>query len=469
MNTFTILAFFALAMIGLSAWSRRPDIGNNIEEFVVASRDLGFLRGACSIAISWVWAPAIFIASLQAYTQGLAGAFWFIVPNILCFFLFAQVAQRLRAQMPQGITLPQYIKQKFGSTRLHAAFLVIFLGYQLGAIIINGVAGGTLISLLTGIDFQWAVGILSLTALVYSLAGGMRASVLTDVVQMFMVLGLALFIVPWVIIQAGGISSISGGLGGVEGVGASILNPQIAWVFGIPMTISLLAGPLGDQQFFQRAFAVQQDKIIQTFNWGGLIFGLVPILLCTLGFIAANPTFSIEVSDPQMVAPMVIAYFVPEWVLGLFTLMAFAGLCSTIDSAYMAISSFAVADLYHTENTQSTKIKKARWVMVFFGIIGTVFALMQPEMLWIFLIYGTIVAISFVPTLASILYTQYTEKMAFWSIVLGLCIAFPLSVYANFSHNPNLVVIASILSVGIGAMVSGGMIFFQKCKSYQSH
>ena len=58
------------------------------ELFLVADREVGWIRGAFSIAVSWVWAPAIFVASLQTYTKGLAGGFWFIAPNIICFFIF---------------------------------------------------------------------------------------------------------------------------------------------------------------------------------------------------------------------------------------------------------------------------------------------------------------------------------------------------------------------------------------------
>src|SRR3989339_1622940 len=90
-----ILAIFGVAMISLVYFLTRRKMHSN-ERFLVADRQVSWWRGAFSIAVSWIWAPAIFIASLQAYTQGIAGAFWFIVPNILCFFVFAPLAIRLR-------------------------------------------------------------------------------------------------------------------------------------------------------------------------------------------------------------------------------------------------------------------------------------------------------------------------------------------------------------------------------------
>ncbi len=446
-------------MIGIGFLAKRKNTSSSIEEFLVSSRDLSIFRGSFSIAISWVWAPAIFIAGLQAYTKGLPGAFWFIVPNVLCFFLFAYVATALRKKFPNGFTLPEFVHDRYKSKKTHVAFLIIFFGYQLGAIVINSVAGGVLLNLLTGMDFAIATIGISATALIYSVIGGMRASVMTDVVQMIIVLGLALFMVPWVITQAGGLMAVQGGFGGVSGTFGNILDPKVAWAFGIPMTISLLAGPIGDQQFFQRAFSVKPRAIKKTFMFGGIIFGLVPIILCLLGFVAANPAFGIEVPDPQMVAPMVIRHFLPNWALLLFTLMAFAGLCSTIDSGYCAISSFAVADLTKKSESEQKKIFRARMVMITLGIVGTLIALMQPKLLWGFFIYGALVAVGFFPTLFAIFSKRYTANAAFWSIILGFVLTIPFSIYANVSENENLVVFSAIASVAVGLLSS--LLFLQ--------
>jgi Na+/proline symporter len=465
MSTIYLLIAFALTMIGLSLWGRRTNTSHSIEEFLVSNREVSTLKGAFSIAVSWVWAPAIFIAGLQAYTKGLPGAFWFIVPNILCFFLFSFVATRLRAKFPDGFTFPQYIQNRYKSKPTHYAFLVIFFGYQIGAIVINSVAGGVLLNLLTGMSFSLATIALSATALTYSVIGGMRASIKTDQLQMMIILVLAVILVPWVITEAGGFTAVTNGFGGITGEFKNIFDPHLAWVFGIPLTISLLAGPIGDQQFFQRAFSVKKTAVKRTFIIGGLIFGLVPIILSLLGFVAANPEFGITVTDPQMVAPAVIEYFLPNWALLLFTLMAFAGLSSTMDSAYCAVSSFIIADMTGQSETATKKIKRARLGMFILALLGTGIALLKPELLWVFFIDGALVAVGFFPTLFVIFNKNYSAKVAFWSIILGFILSVPLSIYANISGNENLIVIASILSITIGLVVSLGFILKTRLKT----
>ena len=80
------LAIFGLSMIALTAWVGRGHQKNRAE-FLVAGRSLGVWLAALSIAASWIWAPALFVASQKAYDQGLPGVFWFTFPNVLSLVL----------------------------------------------------------------------------------------------------------------------------------------------------------------------------------------------------------------------------------------------------------------------------------------------------------------------------------------------------------------------------------------------
>ncbi len=450
-----ILIVFAIVMIS-SVYFLTKRKFNTIDWFLVSDRNVSWFSGAFSIAVSWIWAPAIFIASLQAYTKGIAGAFWFIVPNILCFFVFAPLAIRLRKLMPNGFTLPEFILKRYnGDKKTHLSFLVIFFGYQLGAIIINALAGGTLLYILTGMNFYVAVISLSLVALVYSIISGLEASILTDIFQMSLILITCFVLIPWVLISSGGFSSVLGGLGGVTGQFSNVFNPWIAFSFGIAMTFGLLSGPIGDQMFFQRGFAVKRKHIVKTFVVGGLLFGLVPVMLCLLGFVGVSS--GIEVADPQMVAPLVIAHYLPKAALLLFVFMAFAGLSSTLDSAYCAISSLGTIDVYKRYIDPNAKDEKllnvSRCVMVIMAVIGTSIALLQPKLLWVFLIYGALASAAFFPTIFSLFWSKLSKNGAFLAVALSLVIGLPLSVYANVVGNVNLIVLAAVLSVAVGLVV----------------
>lgn len=461
LEVYSLFGLFGLVMVGL-VWfkTHQKKYSGNTDEFLVADRNVGTWQGAFSIAASWVWAPAVFICSLQAYTKGLPGIFWFTAPNILCFFVFAGVAIRLRKLMPEGYTLPEFIWERFkGCKPVHLAFLIIAFGYQLGAIIINAVAGGTLLHLASGIDIQVAMGGMILVALAYSLLGGLKASIFTDVVQMLMILVFGFILVPWAIFASGGVDTITNGLAGITGEHGNIFHPWIAYTMGIPMTISLIAGPISDQMFYQRAMAVKKENIVPVFVRGGLLFGLVPIVLSLLGFVGVTlvNTQGLVIDDPQMVAPIVIATLLPKFALYLFILMAFAGLCSTMDSAFCGMSSLGSVDIFKRYRGKApgdkTMLISARLFMIAGAVIGGGIAMMEPKLMWVFFIYGTLAATGLVPTIVSLFWERITAKDVFVAIIVSLVVSVPLSIYANITENPHLVVLSSIAGVVISGLV----------------
>lgn len=456
-ESISLLSLFGATIIALVLV--RKDKNETSDSFLVANRNSSLLKGAFSIAVSWIWAPAIFICSLQAYTKGLAGIFWFTLPNILCFFVFAPFAVKVRKLVPNAYTLPEVIDQKFKDKNIHIAFLIIFFGYQLGAIIINSLAGGTLLNAVSGIDTNLAIVSISLIALAYSLISGLKASIFTDVIQMLMILIIAIFIVPLCFYKLGGMNSIKSGLAGINGEGSNILNPWIAFSLGIPLTIGLIAGPFGDQMFFQRAFAVKENKVAKTFIYGGLLFGIVPVILSLLGFMGVTLVNQgqISVSDPQMIGPIVISHLLPKSALYLFCLMAFAGLCSTMDSALCAISSLSSIDVYKkyfNENADDRSILNvSRMSMIFFTVLGTSIALLRPKLLWVFIVYGTFVSAGLFPTIFSICWDRVTARGIKYAIYISIILGTPVSIYANIKEDPYLITYSSIFSVFISLII----------------
>ena len=425
----SIFLFIGYAIfILLLVWFTKKDKENS-EDFLVMKRGLGVFQGSLSMAVSWIWAPAVFICSLQAFNQGLPGIFWFTAPNILTFFVFVPFALRLRKLFPNGYTISQAFKDRFKESYAHKASMIVTFGYQLGAIIINCVAGATLISLMSGIPYYVGVIMMGGVALLYSLISGLRASVMSDVAQMLLVLVVAFILVPLSLNEIGGFEVLKEGLGGVSGDFSSIFNAEVAFGFGIATTIGLIAGPVADQMFSQRAFAAKKGSIKKIFIYAGLIFGIVPIILSMLGFIGAAGvrTGLFTIVDPQMVGPETIGHLLPSWAMGLFALMAFAGLTSTLDSAFTAIGSLTVTDLVRFKtkdnkenNSSNGKIKVARIGMIVFAIVGMSIALLQPKLLWVFLVYGALAAALFLPAFLMLFWKRVTAKGVAANIISAL-------------------------------------------------
>lgn len=92
-------------------------------EFLAAGHSAPWLLTAFSMAATWVWAPSMFTAAEKAYTQGFAGMFWFIVPNVLTMVLFAFFANKMRKLRPDGWTFSDYIRETYStSARLRVRY-----------------------------------------------------------------------------------------------------------------------------------------------------------------------------------------------------------------------------------------------------------------------------------------------------------------------------------------------------------
>ena len=278
---------------------------------------------------------------------------------------------------------------------------------------------------------------LSGIALTYSLISGLKASIITDVIQMLMILIICFTLIPLCFFKFENTELILNSLSGINNDYKEIFNPWVVFSIGIPMTISLLSGPFVDQMFYQRTFAVKKAHLKETFIYGGLIFTLIPVSLSLLGFLAVGMEQSgvLKVTDPQMVAPAVINALLPKTALYAFCLMAFAGLCSTMDSSFCALSSLGSIDIYKNYIRPDARKDQVIWVsrlfMIALAIIGSSISLLQPKLLWVFLTYGAIAGSGVIPIVCSLLFKSISAKALSLSIKLSLALSLPIAIYAN--------------------------------------
>src|ERR1044071_6834290 len=102
------LVIYGSIIISLTGWITRRHTLDKVD-FLLASRRVSIPLAAMSIASSWIWAPALFVAAQKAYEQGIAGLFWFAFPNFLALIVFAPFGLKIRKLLPLGYTLPQYM------------------------------------------------------------------------------------------------------------------------------------------------------------------------------------------------------------------------------------------------------------------------------------------------------------------------------------------------------------------------
>lgn len=450
MTGIIVLIVYALIMVGATMLMTKKE--ENMERFCVGDRNIGWFISALSIAATWIWAPALFTSTENAYTKGFAGLFWFLVPNVLCLILFIPFARKIRAEMPHGITLSGYMHEKYKSKSVKNVYL-----FQLGALsaLSTGVqllAGSKILSMVTGIPFWAMTVIMAVIAYSYSQFSGIKASIVTDALQMIFMLVASICFVVFGLKNGGGIGALVSGLGGFNRDGFSLVSErgwEIFLGFGLPTTVGLLSGPFGDQCFWQRAFCVKKNRIGRAFLVGALLFGVVPLSMGLLGFIGAGSGFVAK--DTGVINFELISAWFPAWAVIPFLLMILSGLLSTIDSNLCAIASLTT-DI--KKNQSSTVGKVAMIALLVVGIaVANIPGLTVTHL---FLMYGTLRAATLLPTIFTLKGVKLTARGITTGIITALVVGLPIFAYGNIFNIAAYKTAGSLLTVlsaGIVALV----------------
>ena len=444
---YILLISYGLFMFGISYFYLKESKTNT--NFLVSDRKVGFMKSGFSTAATWIWAPALFIASQKAYQQGLPGVFWFTVPNIICLCIFAYFAQYLRNKFKNGFTLAQYMNVRY-SRRVQILYIISLSALSICQFAVQLLAGGAVVTYLTGIDYTVVTVILTAIALSYSFVSGIRASIMTDVWQMIIILIVMLVVVPLVYIQGGGYDVMVKGIGGISGEYSNVFDSSVAWSFGIVVTIGLLAGPFGDQSFWQRAFTTKQNEVKKSFLLSALVFGVVPIFTSVIGFMGAG--LGIDAGgNAQLINVITVSELLPTFILIPFVWMLLSGLVSTLDSGLCSISSIASTDIIPNSKN---KLTNARTGMVLLSIGGIALAnIPDMKILYLFIFYGTLRASTLIPTIYTIINKQVSEPGMFYGITTSLVIGVPMFAYAKFNGLTDLAVWSSIFTVSASGII----------------
>lgn len=446
--TLIVLLIYAIVMLSVTVLMTKKE--NDIERFCVGNRDSGWIVSALSIAATWIWAPALFTSTENAYTKGFAGLFWFLVPNVLCLILFIPFANKIREEMPEGITLSGYMFRKYHSNAVRNIYLFQLVALSVFSTGVQLLAGSKILSMLTGIPFMIMTIIIAVIAFSYSQFSGIKASILTDAVQMIFMLVTSICFAIFSIENGGGVERLTVGLEGIVGDAGSLFSKrglEIFLGFGFPTTIGLISGPFGDQCFWQRVFCIKRGNISKAFFVGALLFGIVPLSMGILGFMGAGMGYA--ASDIGIINFELISILFPKWAVIPFLFMIISGLLSTIDSNLCAISSLST-DIFKEKTLGRTK-----FVMILLLIIGIAVAnIPHLTVTYLFLMYGTLRAATLLPTIFTLKGIELKPQGIVAGILSALMIGLPVFGYGNIQGIAIYKTIGSLLTVILSGAVA---------------
>lgn len=451
-----MLIVFGLILIVASFYLTR-NLRKNANYFLVANRDISYIPGALTIAATWTWAPAVLISAQKAYQQGISGSFWFIFPNILTLIIFAFFAMKFRNKAPQGLTLPNYMLQRYGK-RVHSVYKTLMLCLNPMCFAIQLLAGGKIISFLLQIDYLYSTIIIASIVLIYTISCGLKATIIADIIQVIFIFIIIAVILPLAISSFHNLGgSIKDGLGGFSGEFLNLFDKKGIYVlltYGLVQTIGLLAGPWGDQIYWHRAVAIKQSDVRKSFILGALIFSIIPISMAVLGFIAADAHIKgfWVINDVSITNIEVVSHLLPEWSLAAFALILLCTLASTMSSTLSSFASLVTIDFLNKDledkSNSSNIIRISRISMSISALIGLAIALIPNlNLLYFFLFYTVIRASTLIPTAYTITTDNKNDNGIFYGIIASLLIGTPVYAYGSLNSNYIYTLTGSIITI----------------------
>jgi Na+/proline symporter len=430
------------------------------KDFVIADRKIGFGFGVAGLISIWTWAMAVMMSAAMTYQFGLSGLFWFTVPNGLAVIAIIPFARRIRSQMPNGYTISEFVSARYDGSKVASA--VVTIGMLFGSIIeviINIKGTSLVVSNVFGANPQLATLVGLGVVLVYSVLGGLWASVSTSTLTTLFITVPSAIVVTAALHQVGGAGAL---WSTVEAQGNGLLTvtrSDVPGAFGITLALGLLTATLAGQEFWQVVWGLKRKDVSRTFLWAGAWFYPIPICLGILGLVglALEVDLSTLGGDAAAIGPYLISHLgLPTWIVIAYVFVILAACYSTIDGAFTAISSVFVVDIIKRIAPHIRERSLFLWTkipMVLAAAIAAVVVLSDVDFVTIVLTTYAIRTAILVPLMLSIFWSRITVSGFVGGTLAGIAIGMPVrSSYGELWGSAAILSISAIVPLALGLL-----------------
>ncbi|TGV02436.1 sodium:solute symporter family transporter [Flavivirga rizhaonensis] len=348
-----VLFVYLFGIIGYGLWMSRAKY-KNASDYFLASKSLPWWIVGGSLIASNISAEQILGTNGSGYAIGLAIGGYELM-SALTLILVAKYL--LPVFLEKKIySIPQFLKNRFDNrVRICFSFILIIL-YVFVNISSIFYLGGLAIENLTGLPILIGVLGLVIYSASFSIFGGLKAVVWTDVIQAVVLLIGGLFAAGAALYTLGH-GNIFDGLSNLYKFAPErfdmILDKSHEHFSSVP-GISVLVGGMwitnlyywgGNQFIIQRALAAKNIKEAQK---GVASAALLKILIPIIAVIPGMTAYALhaDIGKPDEAFPWVLSQLVPIGVKGLVFAALVAAIGSSISSLVNSVSTITTLDLY---------------------------------------------------------------------------------------------------------------------------
>lgn len=337
-----VIGAYALGIIvlGLMVTRRRA----TAEDYFLAARSSTWPVIGLALLASNISSTTLIGLAGAAYAIGISVYnYEWMATVVLAFFCVFFLPFLLRSQV---YTLPEYLERRYDRrARRYFSALTIFLNIVVDTA--GTLYGGAI--MLKLILPEWplwqVVAVLALSAGVYTIAGGLRAVMVTETVQAIILLVASVFIAVFAFDKAGGWDAV---MAAVDPAKLSLIrpldDPGVPWL-GLVLGVPLLGFYFWctNQFMVQRVLSAKDER---HGRWGALFAGLLKLPVLYVMVLPGTAAILLypQLDKPDLVYPTLIFDLLPAGLVGIVIAGFFAAIMSSIASTFNSAATLVTMD-----------------------------------------------------------------------------------------------------------------------------
>ena len=424
-------------IVGVLSWGiyMKSQVASLSDSFLAGRKVPGVIAAMSSIATNFNTND--FIGGVgAAYAVGIVFVHQNLLSSLVLVILSMFLLRRIRAA--NVFTLGEWLGERY-SPAVGAIYSIIWafvwMLVNLGLYIYSG---AVVLHTLAGWNLYASIIILTIVAATYTLLGGFGAVVATDVLQMVLMFFPFIFLVPRILMAAGGLDGIAHG---VPASHTSLWSSEtslghigmiIAGAFLLTMSYWS-----SEAQMIQRPLSARSaDDAAVSYLGVGFWHTLVTPFVIIIPGIAAIKLFP-DLPNNDFAMPMMIRTLVPRGLYGITIVGLMAGFLSSADSQINAFCTMFTRDIYERMIVPGRSTEHYLRVSKIAGIIFTAAAIITAVafsfakhgmMLMALSILATIMPPSATVILLGAVWRRAGKTGALWGLVCGLATGLALAV-----------------------------------------
>ena len=416
------------AVIGI-LYSRKHQ---GLSNYLTAGRNVGTTSLTTSLVASALGAWILFGPASAATWGGIGSVIGYSLGTAFPMIAFIFLGTKIRKVFPRGHTLTEFIHYKFGK-KLFKLILILTVFYMFIFLCAEVTAVSMLVNYISGTPLWLTATLVIVTTLVYTLYGGLRASILTDNLQFFIVL-ILLFICAYYLFSLN-FESISFQV--VQANSQHLLSNRYIpnYTAGLTFFIAVAATNLFHQGNWQRVFAAKNNVVLKRSLWISFII-IIPIVF----FMGISGIIAISLDskvNPDLAFFSILLKDKTEFLSVIIIILAVSLTVSTIDTLVNAISSLVVVDgkNFYRNPKKNDFLRLSKIFIIILSIISLIIASKGFSILYLFLLADLLCCAAVFTVFYGFYQKNFREKNAIISIIIGLFLGLLLFPNPDFSKS----------------------------------